>query len=114
MKRPRTVDFATKLSDSKIIQFPFAHASIDCPFDEEFTANLRAQVLMQPFQLKSNDLYEFYQSKDLIGSKKPLVREFVDTIYSTETVAAMSALFGIELSGTVDFSAHRYPTDGYV
>ncbi|KAJ1972417.1 putative component of NuA3 histone acetyltransferase complex, partial [Dimargaris verticillata] len=80
---------------------------------------VRQELHKLPFQHKSNDLYEFYQSPDIATAAEAYrlqaLTQLKDTIYSVDFVRFMERLTGIALNHhTVDMSAHRYSQGGYL
>ena len=82
------------------------------------------------FNLKSNDLYHFYQTKDLIsatvhpaprqalpkqrpdtwtGTQSPALRELREVLYSEAFVRLIGTIAGVTLNRNMDMSGHRYP-----
>ncbi|RKP33497.1 Oxoglutarate and iron-dependent oxygenase degradation C-term-domain-containing protein [Dimargaris cristalligena] len=98
---------------------PFSVAVLASVFPDALLRQVRKELDSLPFQHKSNDLYEFYQSPDIATSaaqfRLPGLTQLKDIIYSPAFVQGMESLAGIRLNpNTVDLSAHKYPPGGYL
>ncbi|EGF77838.1 hypothetical protein BATDEDRAFT_91279 [Batrachochytrium dendrobatidis JAM81] len=93
---------------------PFRAVTLSSIFCPAFLSKVRSALLAQPFELKSNDLYHFYQSNDLKTTSDPVLATLRDTIYSLPFVKFIEEITGMKLSKTVDLSGHRYPENGYL
>ncbi|KAL1925038.1 uncharacterized protein VTP21DRAFT_4692 [Calcarisporiella thermophila] len=94
---------------------PFPCAELPNLFDDEFVNAVKSEALRENFSHRSNDLYEFYQSNDLISSEKPHLAALRNYIYSSKFISLMSRLTDIELSPyPIDLSAHQYRYKNYL
>ncbi|KAJ1981475.1 putative component of NuA3 histone acetyltransferase complex [Dimargaris xerosporica] len=98
---------------------PFAVGTLAPLFPDGLLRQVRQELHKLPFQHKSNDLYEFYQSPDIATAAEAYrlqaLTQLKDTIYSADFVRFMERLTGIALNHhTVDMSAHRYSQGGYL
>ncbi|KAL6069585.1 Prolyl 3-hydroxylase ogfod1 [Balamuthia mandrillaris] len=102
------VQKAKQAYESKAHQ-PFSHNFLEGFLKESFIDSLRDELLTLSFQRKSNDLYDFYQSKDLKGCSLPAVSKLRATLYSQSFRQWLSKITGIEgLNDTIDMSVARY------
>ena len=69
---------------------------------------------VQDYRVKSNDLYDFFQSDDLADSGEPHVTRLRQTIYSAAFLELVTAITGVELNSTVDMSAAIYRKGSYL
>jgi prolyl 3-hydroxylase /prolyl 3,4-dihydroxylase len=90
---------------------PFRHIFIKDLFDSSILNKVKNELLKEKFIKKSNDLYEFHQSKDLRSLHGPSIREFTTYLYGKEFRSWIEQITGIQTTETIDISAASY-TDG--
>jgi Rps23 Pro-64 3,4-dihydroxylase Tpa1-like proline 4-hydroxylase len=102
------------LNQDFLTAYPFPHSVIPTFLNEEFIELLAKEVLELEFSVKSNDLYTFLQSADLLSVNSRSIVKFREEIYSEDFRNKLKDWTGIDLSPTVDLSAHIYPPSGYL
>ncbi|KAJ1658953.1 putative component of NuA3 histone acetyltransferase complex [Dispira simplex] len=98
---------------------PYSVGVLEPLFPDALLFQVRQELKSLPFEHKSNDLYEFYQSRDIASSAAFYnlrgLTQLKNVIYSAQFVQFMENMTGIKLNHhTVDLSAHRYPPGGYL
>jgi Rps23 Pro-64 3,4-dihydroxylase Tpa1-like proline 4-hydroxylase len=111
-------------SKYKDYQDPVSHSSLTCsPFrvvtlpnfiSQEKIIDLTNAVKKLPFNQKSNDLYEFYQSNELKYMTQGVIAELAQSLKSEEWITSLSQITGTQLSGTLDMAAQEYRQGGYL
>jgi hypothetical protein len=96
---------------------PFAHVVVnDALGPDSFLQSLRGELATIDFHVKSNDLYEFFQSDDLRTCKLPCVARLRSLMYSERFVQFVRDVTGVADidASVVDMSAAVYRSGGYL
>ena len=76
---------------------PFPFIFVEDMFDEEFLEKLLEELIQEEMNIRSNDMYDFYQTDDLKGSKRPLINKMREVFYGEEFRKSLGEISGIEL-----------------
>eukprot|EP01083_Nonionella_stella_P184642 671217_1 len=94
---------------------PFPHRRIDNFVNTDFLEIVKSEILRGlkgsdsiNFRKKSNDLYEFHQSDELVSCKNEWISKLRDSLYSSEVRERLSQITGIKLSDKPDMFAAIY------
>jgi len=95
---------------------PFPYLQIkDFITDKEFIEELSKEVAQQEFNLRSLDLYDFYQSGDLNQVKTPAMSKFQQLLTDSELHRWLENISGVEnISPKVDISSSIYSSGSYL
>ncbi|KAI9018870.1 Oxoglutarate and iron-dependent oxygenase degradation C-term-domain-containing protein [Hyaloraphidium curvatum] len=108
-------DHKDEESGAFVVGAPFPVCVLDGPFDDGFLRTVKEELEDQEWVPKSNDLYEFVQTKmDLGRADTPAISALRTALYSPEFRALVGAVTGLEFNDTTDLSSHRYPPNGYL
>eukprot|EP01083_Nonionella_stella_P241903 844271_1 len=94
---------------------PFPHRRLDNFVNSDFLEIVKTEILRGlkgndsiNFRKKSNDLYEFHQSDELVSCKNEWISKLRDSLYSSEVRERLSQITGIKLSDKPDMFAAVY------
>lgn len=79
--------------------------------DPKSCSDLQQELVLMNFSLRSSDLYEFHQTKDLKNlqsSTNPLIFQLCNELYSPQFLNVMERVTGRRLGSHVDISGQRY------
>ncbi len=76
---------------------PFPHSVLPQFFRSEKLIDLEEALSTEDFHLKDADLFTFFQTNDLVGTKNKILQEFRTFLSSSVFVSLMSAITGIKL-----------------
>ncbi|KAG9287014.1 hypothetical protein G9A89_022978 [Geosiphon pyriformis] len=108
-------DFNDPLTGCQVHSNPFPSAVLPHVFSSLFLQHVKKEVVAESFTHRSNDLYEFYQSRSLENVDKPYLAKLKQVVYSDWFSRLFGELTGIELDGeTIDLSAHIYKQGNYL
>ena len=96
---------------------PFAHVVVNDAFGPNVVSDaLRRELSSLDFHVKSNDLYEFFQSDDLKGCESTCVARVRNLLYSDRFVQFVRDVTGVDDidASVVDVSACVYRSGGYL
>lgn len=84
--------------------------------DEALALQVRHDLLKEPFQRRSNDLYSFWQSSDLKSANiAHSLKAFREAIFSPQMINAVSTIVGIPLDlHHVDLAGQQYKCGDYL
>jgi prolyl 3-hydroxylase /prolyl 3,4-dihydroxylase len=85
--------YKTSFSKNK----PYPNIVLDGFFDAKFLNKIRNSLGSENFAHKDSDLFEFYQTDDLISSKISELAEFRKYLLSEEAINFMEELSGVKL-----------------
>eukprot|EP00467_Chlorarachnion_reptans_P005291 CAMPEP_0114529280 /NCGR_PEP_ID=MMETSP0109-20121206/24739_1 /TAXON_ID=29199 /ORGANISM="Chlorarachnion reptans, Strain CCCM449" /LENGTH=505 /DNA_ID=CAMNT_0001711649 /DNA_START=215 /DNA_END=1732 /DNA_ORIENTATION=- len=89
---------------------PFKHLLVQNFLDEDYALLLKDELMHEEFYQKSNDLYDFTQTKDLNDCSKPFIKRFKDILQVTR--AELEAISGFKLKESVDIFGAIYTETG--
>ncbi|KAI9298167.1 hypothetical protein K502DRAFT_311885 [Neoconidiobolus thromboides FSU 785] len=99
----------TLQSHNKVVTTPFLAGSIGNVFNPKFLKKVRKEIEQkQKYDKRYNDLYEFYQSKDLKSTPLKNLKQLRDSIYGSTFLDFFSKLTGIKLTSKLDVSVSKY------
>lgn len=104
-QRRNYTDEESKLS---VIGAPFALCAAKDVFDAEFLASVRRELCKEAFECRENDLFRFWQARDLKHSRNPVLQQFCAAVYSPRMLAAVSSICGYALGEHMDLAGQQY------
>eukprot|EP00941_MAST-03F_sp_MAST-3F-sp1_P004599 g4599.t1 len=106
-----------KKNDFKIAK-PFSHLSIDSFVEQSnMLENVKEELSSLSYNVKNNDLYQFYQSSEDLASinNLPHLQMLRDMIYSEKFIKVIEKISGTKLSkNKIDMSAAVYRKSNYL
>ncbi len=105
--------FLEKLSEEFQRNKPFSHLVMPRFLVTAVYIQLRQALLQEPFELKSSDLFEMYQTKDL-RTASGILKEFQAFLSSRQMHNCIKNVTGISTKGSVDASGSLYKNTQYL
>jgi prolyl 3-hydroxylase /prolyl 3,4-dihydroxylase len=80
------------LTDKFLKAKPFPHIALKEFFNKQKIKNIEKALQQEQFEFKQADLFQFSQTKDFIGTKSKIIREFRSFLASTEFIDFMEKI----------------------
>jgi Rps23 Pro-64 3,4-dihydroxylase Tpa1-like proline 4-hydroxylase len=93
---------------------PYPYIQIEDFFDAEIFTGLTHAVGKLEFFPKSSDLFEFYQTSDLVSITEPTLTAFKEYLYSEKFISYIEELTGTQLSTKADLFVSIYQDTNYL
>ncbi len=103
-----------KVTESFQSQKPYPYIQIENFLEPEIFAGVKQAVTTLEFYPKSSDLFDFYQTNDLVSITEPTLTAFTEYLYSEDFVAYMETLTGTKLSTKADLFVSIYQDTNYL
>ena len=102
-------DFLSRAVRTFSLAKPFPHLILRDFLLPEKLSLIEKALSLEKFQLKDADLFTFFQTNDLVGTKNKVLQEFRTFLCSPEFVSLISSITGVELiNNKIDLAGTLY------